>query len=108
VHPLPVSAAIGFIALSGQAAAAREASMKRLRTVSMKPMRAALGLRPMLLSHDIGVETPRPLAGLSAGLRLIDIDEARVCGHGSMGRRHDAPFQVKGRPCPRQTVPPRR
>ncbi|MBA2965626.1 MULTISPECIES: efflux RND transporter permease subunit [Ramlibacter] len=82
--PLSVSAAIGFIALSGQAVlngvvmlsvfqqlrsqgadvltAARTGSMQRLRTVLMTAMLAALGLLPMALSHDIGSETQRPLA----------------------------------------------
>jgi cobalt-zinc-cadmium resistance protein CzcA len=82
--PLSVSAAIGFIALSGQAvlngvvmlsvfgqlrnaghsvvAAVKLGSMQRLRTVLMTAMLAALGLLPMALSHDIGSETQRPLA----------------------------------------------
>jgi cobalt-zinc-cadmium resistance protein CzcA len=82
--PLSVSAAIGFIALSGQAVlngvvmlavfqqlrnaghsvheAARQGSMQRLRTVLMTAMLAALGLLPMALSQDIGAETQRPLA----------------------------------------------
>ena len=82
--PLSVSAAIGFIALSGQAVlngvvmlsvfqqlrsagltvadAVREGSMQRLRTVLMTAMLAALGLLPMALSQDIGSETQRPLA----------------------------------------------
>jgi cobalt-zinc-cadmium resistance protein CzcA len=82
--PLSVSAAIGFIALSGQAVlngvvmlsvfqqlrnagrtvldAVKIGSMQRLRTVLMTAMLAALGLLPMALSHDIGSETQRPLA----------------------------------------------
>ena len=82
--PLSVSAAIGFIALSGQAvlngvvmlsvfqqlrnaghgvlAAVRLGSLQRLRTVLMTALLAALGLLPMALSHDIGSETQRPLA----------------------------------------------
>lgn len=82
--PLSVSAAIGFIALSGQAVlngvvmlsvfqqlrnaghsvlvSAQLGSMQRLRTVLMTAMLAALGLLPMALSHDIGSETQRPLA----------------------------------------------
>jgi cobalt-zinc-cadmium resistance protein CzcA len=82
--PLSVSAAIGFIALSGQAVlngvvmlsvfqqlrnaghsvleAAQIGSLQRLRTVLMTAMLAALGLLPMALSHDIGSETQRPLA----------------------------------------------
>ena len=82
--PLSVSAAIGFIALSGQAVlngvvlltvieqlrsaglnvldAVKEGAMQRLRTVLMTALLAALGLLPMALSHDIGAETQRPLA----------------------------------------------
>ena len=82
--PLSVSAAIGFIALSGQAVlngvvmltvfgqlqaaghsvleSVRLGSMQRLRTVLMTALLAALGLLPMALSHDIGSETQRPLA----------------------------------------------
>ncbi|MGV0982978.1 MAG: efflux RND transporter permease subunit [Limnohabitans sp.] len=82
--PLSVSAAIGFIALSGQAVlngvvmlsvfqqlrnaglkvidAVKEGAMQRLRTVLMTAMLAALGLLPMAISHDIGSETQRPLA----------------------------------------------
>ena len=82
--PLSVSAAIGFIALSGQAVlngvvmlsvyqqlqqagmnvvdAVKQGSMQRLRTVLMTALLAALGLLPLALSHDIGSETQRPLA----------------------------------------------
>jgi heavy metal efflux system protein len=82
--PLSVSAAIGFIALSGQAVlngvvmlsgfqqlqaqgmsiydAVKTGALQRLRTVLMTAMLAALGLLPMALSHDIGSETQRPLA----------------------------------------------
>src|SRR6516165_7918290 len=82
--PLSVSAAIGFIALFGQAvlngvvmvsyfnqlqdeglspyeAVIRGAST-RLRTVLMTALLAMLGLLPMALSHGIGSETQRPLA----------------------------------------------
>lgn len=82
--PLSVSAAIGFIALSGQAVlngvvmlsvfqqlrnaghtvleAVKEGALQRLRTVLMTAMLAALGLLLMAMSHDIGSETQRPLA----------------------------------------------
>ena len=82
--PLSVSAAIGFIALSGQAVlngvvmltvfqqlqsagmsvldSVRNGSLQRLRTVLMTALLAALGLLPMALSRDIGSETQRPLA----------------------------------------------
>ena len=85
--PLSVSAAIGFIALFGQAvlngvvmvsdfnaraaglvefeairAAVREGALTRLRTVMMTALLAMLGLLPMALSHGIGAETQRPLA----------------------------------------------
>jgi heavy metal efflux system protein len=82
--PLSVSAAIGFIALSGQAVlngvvmltvfqqlrnagcqvldAVKQGALQRLRTVLMTAMLAALGLLPMAMSRDIGSETQRPLA----------------------------------------------
>ncbi|MDB6017875.1 MAG: heavy metal efflux pump, CzcA family [Pedosphaera sp.] len=82
--PLSVSAAIGFIALFGQAVlngvvmvscfnqyrdageTARDAvvqgSLVRLRTVMMTALLAMLGLLPMALSHGIGSETQKPLA----------------------------------------------
>jgi cobalt-zinc-cadmium resistance protein CzcA len=82
--PLSVSAAIGFIALFGQAVlngvvivsdfngrlsagvapldAVREGALTRLRTVLMTSLLAMLGLLPMALSRGIGAETQRPLA----------------------------------------------
>jgi cobalt-zinc-cadmium resistance protein CzcA len=82
--PLSVSAAIGFIALFGQAVlngvvmvtyfnqlkragatpveAVIRGSLVRLRTVLMTAMLAMMGLMPMALSHDIGSETQKPLA----------------------------------------------
>jgi heavy metal efflux system protein len=87
--PLSVSAAIGFIALFGQAVlngvvivthfnelradgmplldAVRQGSLTRLRTVLMTGMLAMLGLLPMALSHAIGAETQRPLAVVVIG-----------------------------------------
>ncbi|HZR17475.1 MAG TPA: CusA/CzcA family heavy metal efflux RND transporter [Verrucomicrobiae bacterium] len=82
--PLSVSAAIGFIALFGQAVlngvvmvsyfnqlqdegvapyeAVLQGASTRLRTVLMTALLAMLGLLPMALSHGIGSETQRPLA----------------------------------------------
>jgi heavy metal efflux system protein len=82
--PLSVSAAIGFIALFGQAVlngvvmvtyfnqlrsegyelerAVVHGSLVRLRTVLMTALLAMLGLLPMALSRAIGAETQRPLA----------------------------------------------
>ncbi|HJW25169.1 MAG TPA: CusA/CzcA family heavy metal efflux RND transporter [Rhodocyclaceae bacterium] len=82
--PLSVSAAIGFIALFGQAVlngvvmvsyinqlkqqkmeiyeAVFRGALSRLRTVLMTALLAMLGLLPMALSHGIGSETQRPLA----------------------------------------------
>ena len=79
-----VSAAIGFIALFGQAVlngvvmvtyfnqlrdegmpvrqAVLTGSMDRLRTVLMTALLAMLGLFPMAISRAIGSETQRPLA----------------------------------------------
>jgi cobalt-zinc-cadmium resistance protein CzcA len=87
--PLSVSAAIGFIALFGQAvlngvvvisvfnqlrdagrpaaSAVREGAMLRMRTVLMTALLAILGLLPMALSHGIGAETQRPLAVVIIG-----------------------------------------
>ena len=81
---LSVSAAIGFIALFGQAVlngvvmvalfnelrsrgltpeeAVTQGALTRLRTVMMTALLASLGLLPMALSHGIGAETQRPLA----------------------------------------------
>lgn len=81
---LSVSAAIGFIALFGQAVlngvvmvshfnqmcengstpleAVRHGAPLRLRTVLMTGLLAMLGLLPMALSHSIGSETQKPLA----------------------------------------------
>jgi cobalt-zinc-cadmium resistance protein CzcA len=86
---LSVSAAIGFIALFGQAVlngvvmvsyfnelrdkgrrpyeAVLEGSLVRLRTVSMTSLLAMLGLLPMALSHGIGSEVQRPLATVIIG-----------------------------------------
>jgi cobalt-zinc-cadmium resistance protein CzcA len=82
--PLSISAAVGFIALIGQASlngvlvlssiaerhkagrsvedAILEGSLDRLRPVLMTALLAALGLIPAAMSHGIGSETQRPLA----------------------------------------------
>jgi cobalt-zinc-cadmium resistance protein CzcA len=87
--PLSVSAAIGFIALFGQAVlngvvmvayfnqlratgltpldAVRQGAITRLRTVLMTALLAMLGLLPIALSTDIGSETQRPLAVVVIG-----------------------------------------
>src|SRR5258706_4085027 len=91
--PLSVSAAIGFIALLGQAVlygvvmvtyfnqlqldglpveeAVVQGSLVRLRTVLMTALLAMLGLLPMALSHAIGAETQRPLAIVVIGGALF-------------------------------------
>jgi heavy metal efflux system protein len=87
--PLSVSAAIGFIALFGQAVlngvvmlshfshlrengedvydAVFKGSLDRLRTVLMTALLASLGLFPMAISTAIGAETQRPLAVVIIG-----------------------------------------
>ncbi len=87
--PLSVSAAIGFIALFGQAVlngvvivscfnqlreagatpleAVRRGALVRMRTVLMTALLAMLGLLPMALSHGIGAETQKPLAVVIIG-----------------------------------------
>jgi heavy metal efflux system protein len=86
---LSVSAAIGFIALFGQAVlngvvmvshfdqlrqagrapylAVFDGAQSRLRTVLMTSLLAMLGLLPMALSHAIGSEVQRPLAVVIIG-----------------------------------------
>ncbi len=86
---LSVSAAIGFIALFGQAVlngvvmvtlfnelknhglspveAVKQGAMTRLRTVLMTALLASLGLLPMALSTGIGAETQKPLAVVVIG-----------------------------------------
>src|ERR1700752_1422673 len=86
---LSVSAAIGFIALFGQAVlngvvmvshfnqlqeagaspflSVFEGAQTRLRTVLMTSLLAMLGLLPMALSHGIGSEVQRPLAVVIIG-----------------------------------------
>jgi cobalt-zinc-cadmium resistance protein CzcA len=87
--PLSVSAAIGFIALFGQAVlngvvmvsyfnqlrksgatpeeAVMRGSLVRMRTVIMTGLLAMLGLLPMALSTGIGSETQKPLAVVVIG-----------------------------------------
>jgi cobalt-zinc-cadmium resistance protein CzcA len=87
--PLSVSAAIGFIALFGQAVlngvvmvayfnqlrdagaspeeAVMQGSLARMRTVLMTGLLAALGLFPMAISTGIGSETQKPLAVVVIG-----------------------------------------
>ena len=87
--PVSVSAAIGFIALSGIAVlngvvlvnalvaeleggaapldAAREAALSRLRPVLMTALVAALGFVPMALATGVGAEVQRPLATVVVG-----------------------------------------
>ena len=82
--PLSVSAAVGFIALLGQAvlngvlivsairvrlsaaepleSAVVQGTRERLRAVLMTALLASLGLLPAALSHAIGSETQRPIA----------------------------------------------
>lgn len=87
--PVSISAAIGFIALSGIAVlngvvlmttvlqleasghtakeAARQAAQTRLRPVLMTALVAALGFVPMMLADGVGAEVQRPLATVVVG-----------------------------------------
>jgi len=120
--PLSVSAAIGFIALSGQAvlngvvmlsvfqqlqaaghsveSAVRLGSLQRLRTVLMTALLAALGLLPMALSHDIGSETQRPLAIVVIGglvtATLLTLVVLPVLYVAWFGRKEKAPALATG------------
>lgn len=87
--PISISAAIGFIALSGIAVlngvvlvtalvaeenaghapreAARRAALGRLRPVMMTALVAALGFVPMTMATGVGAEVQRPLATVVVG-----------------------------------------
>jgi len=87
--PISISAAVGFITLSGVSvlnsmvfvsafrdllrdgstadAAIATAAMTRLRTVMMTALVASVGFAPMALSHGMGAEVQRPLATVVIG-----------------------------------------
>jgi cobalt-zinc-cadmium resistance protein CzcA len=87
--PFSVSAAVGFIALSGIAVlnglvmvssihdlmaqgmhrvqAARDGALARLRPVAMTALVASLGFVPMALGHGAGAEVQKPLATVVIG-----------------------------------------
>jgi cobalt-zinc-cadmium resistance protein CzcA len=87
--PFSISAAVGFVALSGVAVlddmllvstinqlrrrgmgleqAVEQAALIRLRPVLMTTLVAALGFLPMALSTDVGAEVQRPLATVVVG-----------------------------------------
>src|SRR5207244_5674333 len=87
--PFSISAAVGFIAMSGVAvlddmillsyirqlrrtglpvtAAVKEAALTRLRPVLMTSLVASLGFVPMALSTGMGAEVQRPLATVVIG-----------------------------------------
>ncbi|MFA6115612.1 MAG: CusA/CzcA family heavy metal efflux RND transporter [Sphingomonas sp.] len=87
--PFSISAAVGFIALSGiavlnglvmltsiqqlvaeghdRASAAREGALARLRPVVMTALVASLGFVPMALGHGAGAEVQKPLATVVIG-----------------------------------------
>jgi heavy metal efflux system protein len=87
--PFSISAAVGFIALSGiavlnglvmvtsiqdlmrtgleRARAAREGALARLRPVVMTALVASLGFVPMALGHGAGAEVQKPLATVVIG-----------------------------------------
>ena len=121
---LSVSAAIGFIALFGQAVlngvvmvayfnqlrnagstpeeAVVQGSLVRMRTVLMTGLLAMLGLLPMALSHGIGSEAQKPLAVVVIGglisatlLTLLVLPTLYVAFH-----RERAPTVPRHRPRP--------
>ncbi len=87
--PVSISAAVGFIALSGiavlngvvlmnrllsylsegqsAAVAAQQAALDRMRPVLMTALVAALGFVPMMLATGVGAEVQRPLATVVVG-----------------------------------------
>jgi cobalt-zinc-cadmium resistance protein CzcA len=123
---LSVSAAVGFIALMGQAVlngvllisdinarvqagamvteAVRAGTQARLRAVLMTALLAALGLLPAALSHAIGAETQRPLAlvvigGLASATPLTLFVLPALYTFWGVGREaRDRELQAKVRP----------
>ncbi|MFL6636473.1 MAG: efflux RND transporter permease subunit, partial [Massilia sp.] len=110
--PLSISAAVGFIALSGVAvlnglvmlafvrslrdqghtaqAAMREGAQVRLRAVLMTALVASLGFLPMALATSTGAEVQRPLATVviggilsSTALTLLILPALYTWAHGS-------------------------
>ena len=116
--PLSVAAAVGFIALLGQAIlngvlvisairareergepledAVRGGATDRLRAVLMTALLASLGLLPAALSHAIGSETQRPIAvvvvagTVSAALLTLVVLPAAYVGLGLWRARFEA------------------
>jgi cobalt-zinc-cadmium resistance protein CzcA len=116
--PLSISAAVGFIALSGVAVlnglvmltfvrslrdqghtasdAMREGAQTRLRAVLMTALVASLGFLPMALATSTGAEVQRPLATVviggilsSTALTLLILPALYTWAHGSSrDRRH--------------------
>jgi cobalt-zinc-cadmium resistance protein CzcA len=116
--PLSISAAVGFIALSGVAVlnglvmlafvrslrdqgrtaedAIREGAQVRLRAVLMTALVASLGFLPMALATSTGAEVQRPLATVviggilsSTALTLLILPALYTWAHGSSrDRRH--------------------
>ena len=114
--PLSISAAVGFIALSGVAVlnglvmisfvrglreqghapepAMREGAEVRLRAVLMTALVASLGFLPMALATSTGAEVQRPLATVviggilsSTALTLLILPALYTWVHGVKGRR---------------------
>jgi cobalt-zinc-cadmium resistance protein CzcA len=114
--PFSISAAVGFIALSGIAVlnglvmvalmtrlrdegrsgaeAAREGAIERLRPVLMTALVAALGFVPMALATGTGSEVQRPLATVVIGgvisstfLTLFVLPSLYAWAHGRNGVR---------------------
>ncbi len=120
--PFSISAAVGFIALSGVSVlgdmvlvsrvrqlldegkpldeAIREAAISRLRPVLMTAAVAAIGFLPMALNTGVGAEVQRPLATvviggvISSTLLTLVVLPVLYAVLGSKGRRRRIPSDV--------------
>jgi len=117
--PFSISAAVGFIALSGvavlnglvmlsaikdlmargldRAAAAREGALVRLRPVAMTALVASLGFVPMAFGHGAGADVQKPLATvvigglISATLLTLFVLPTLFARFGSKSLREETP-----------------
>ncbi|GGA59046.1 efflux RND transporter permease subunit [Sphingomonas psychrolutea] len=134
--PFSISAAVGFIALSGiavlnglvmvtsiqdlmrngidRATASRDGALARLRPVAMTALVASLGFVPMALAHGAGAEVQKPLATvvigglISATLLTLFVLPTLYARYGRRGlpRSHDDQGEAGAAPTAHDPISP--